>query len=249
MENTIMMVPLERNTYLYGYDFDSKGVPQSVVLEDTFKRMNGVHPITHERFHYLGYKEFPTDVRNGYKVYKLRKNGKSIYEVKEPTNSTSSTSSTSSISSTSSAAAVEANEDVGFYDIPLSLVASVERAHWVDVASSIVMGQPVCTPEMYELKREIDWLNTEIEKQEALLPRGGHSHGGITPYDASFTMIRALKIRLQEVQTALDLMAAHQATLFHEGGGRAGVLRACFGGGGSSRRNTRRRRSRATRRR
>jgi len=234
------MVPLERNTYLYGYDFNSKGVPQSVVLAETFARMNGAHPITHERFRYLGYKEFPTDVRNGYKVYKLRKNGKSIYEVKEPTNSTSSTT---------SAAAVEVNEDVGFYDIPLSLVASVERAHWMDVASSIVMGQPVCTPEMYELKREIDRLNTEIEKQEALLPRGGHSHGGITPYDASFTMIRALKIRLQEVQTALDLMAAHQATLFHEGGGRAGVLSACFGGGGSRRRNARRRKSRATRRR
>ena len=249
-----------RNTYIYGFNFDSKGKPQYLVSALTFSRLDK-HPIDKGAFHYLGYKGSTAGTRNGYKVYKLGKNKKSIYEVKEPVGDGSSSSSASA-----AASAMDEDEDEDMEGlIPQTLSESVQQAGMGAIISSVIFGIPVVTGLMQDLVKEIGEIKEEIKKQEDLLPRGSYASFG-----ESRSIIIALRRQLQDYETVLKALQEHQEELFAEGGGRVGVLGASTGcgrgggggGGGSNctisrksrrrksrRRNTRRQRSRKNQRR
>lgn len=205
--------------FVYGYNFNSEGIPQSFTTQVNFNRIvGGIHPTHGGVFRYLAgpLSANPADNLNGYKLYQIR-GDETFVEIAPPQNA-------------AAADAAAAYVEIG-PRMPIGTLAqSVRGASWGSVMSSLITGTLVETDEMRGLLDYMRSLETQLKDQREISRSMGHGHGGsFAGAQAAADRIRELNEEIMHIDDRLATLYREQYLRYQADGGRLGILAACFG--------------------
>lgn len=228
---------------VYGYEFNSEGIPQSLTTQVNFNRnkvlRNGIHPTHRGTFRYLDgpLSRNPADNLNGYKVYQIGEDG-TLVEIAEPPDADEASENdemygTNEVEhpNASASAAAHAPVEIG-PRIPIGTLAqSVRGASWGSILSSLVTGGLVETKEMRELLDRRAMAKEELEAQLKRSGELGHGHGGsnFRGEELATATITRLRDEITEIDHRLQPLYREQHLRYKADGGRLGIAAACVG--------------------